>query len=156
MAHPQSETPYSWPAHRQQFESLPAFGGELPAMTHTRPAEARTSWSDRGSFAPPSAVKAFKPTEFEQIMKVLHSIEMRVEQQGRQLDALTRRLRSGFTDAMSSEVITRPFDDIIDFEEFDTQLGVNEGMPTRLVRHLFQLYLHLDCAQLELMYFLFF
>ncbi|XP_077484248.1 uncharacterized protein LOC144094196 isoform X2 [Amblyomma americanum] len=139
MAHSQPETLRPWPAHRQRNDSrFPTFGSESPPLTHGR-TEAHTSWSDGGSTprsTASAAVRALKPAEFEQIMKLLHTIDMRVEQQGRQLDVISRRLSSGFTYAVRSEVVTRPFNEVSAFEEFDSQLGMNEGLKTRLLQQL--------------------
>lgn len=73
-------------------------------------------------------------SEFElQMFKTLQTVLMRVEQQGRQLDAIIQRLCAGPISSAENEqdVLSEPFKDISEFEDFDFQLAGNTK--TRLV-----------------------
>ncbi|XP_054931679.1 uncharacterized protein [Dermacentor andersoni] len=76
------------------------------------------------------------PSDFEhQVFKILQTILMRVEHQGRQLDAIAQQLRSGpLTVGPAKDVVPKPFEDIEAFEEFDAEISTNEGTRTRLVQ----------------------
>lgn len=60
---------------------------------------------------------------------------MRVEHQGRQLDAITQRLCQGIPQPSDTDrdALTEPFGDLLKFEEFDTELSSNGSMRTKLV-----------------------
>lgn len=68
-------------------------------------------------------------------MRTLHTIQMRVEHQGRQLDGLTRLLCNGVPRATSAEeeVLKKPFADLEAFLEFDSSLSSDERKRTLLV-----------------------
>ncbi|XP_077540832.1 uncharacterized protein LOC144153061 isoform X2 [Haemaphysalis longicornis] len=87
--------------------------------------------------APPA--RSFKPSEFEQLMRAIHTIEMRCEQHGRQLDAIIRKLNSDNRSPArdrDEEVLEQPFQNIEDFENFDAGLGTNGQLKTSLVHQL--------------------
>lgn len=86
-----------------------------------------------------SSATSFKPSDVEQLMRAVHTIEMRCEQQGRQLDAIICKLNSSHQNPARDEdedVLTQPFQDIEDFEKFDAGLGTNGRMKTSLVHQL--------------------
>nr|XP_054921006.1 uncharacterized protein LOC126518506 [Dermacentor andersoni] len=76
------------------------------------------------------------PSDFEhQVFKILQTILMRVEHQGRQLDAIAQQLCSGpLTVGPAKDVVPKPFEDIEAFEEFDAEISTNEGTRTRLMQ----------------------
>lgn len=71
-------------------------------------------------------------------MRAIHTIEMRCEQHGRQLDAIIRKLNSDHQSPArdrDEEVLEQPFENLEDFEKFDAGLGTNGRLKTSLVRH---------------------
>ncbi|XP_077545455.1 uncharacterized protein LOC144158449 isoform X2 [Haemaphysalis longicornis] len=75
--------------------------------------------------------------DFEQMMKALQSIQMRSEQQGKQLDDIKRKLNidpSPFRD--DDEMLKKPLQDIEEFEKFDAELGTNDSTRARLLREM--------------------
>lgn len=81
-------------------------------------------------------VSTLRP-DFEQMMKALQSIQMRSEQQGKQLDAIKRKLNidpSPFRD--DDEMLKKPLQDIEEFEKFDAELGTNDSTRARLLREM--------------------
>lgn len=74
-------------------------------------------------------------SEFEQVMRVLQTIVMRVEHQGRQLDAIAKQL-SNDTHQISNtdgDIMVQPFMNLDVFEKLDADITSNESMRTRLV-----------------------
>ncbi|CAN7983122.1 unnamed protein product [Ixodes hexagonus] len=68
-------------------------------------------------------------------MRTLHTIQMRVEHQGRQLDGLTRLLCDGVPRATSAEedALKQPFEDLKAFLKFDSDLSSDEKKRTLLL-----------------------
>ncbi|XP_072142408.1 uncharacterized protein [Dermacentor andersoni] len=104
----------------------------------TAASQPRNDFSRSGSYG---LSRASFPTadvlsNFEhQVFKILQTILMRVEHQGRQLDAIAQQLCSGpLTVGPAKDVVPKPFEDIEAFEEFDAEISTNEGTRTRLMQ----------------------